>query len=186
MEEKSAVEAALFVASEPLTAAQIAERTGLDISVVRYAVKDLRLEYELRDSAIIISAIDGKYRMQLRAEYQEYSGQGAMPEFAPGVMRTLSAIAYNQPCLQSQVVRVRGPRAYTDISVLVDAGYVHSRPKGQTSELTTTKKFSEHFGIGSTNPAEIKAWIERNNKGFVQRKPKDVPEPGPEAQEEEQ
>ncbi len=100
MEEKSAVEAALFAASEPLTAGQIAERTGLDASIVRYAIKDLRMEYEMRDSAIIISAIDGRYRMQLRAEYQSYSGQGAMPEFAPGVMRTLSAIAYNQPCLQ--------------------------------------------------------------------------------------
>lgn len=135
------MEAALFAASDALTAAQIAERTGIDISTVRYAIKDLRMEYELRDSAIIISAIDGRYRMQLRAEYRDYAGAGAVPEFNTGVMRTLSVIAYNQPCLQSKVVQVRGPRGYGDISVLVDAGYVSSKPKGQTYELTTTKKF---------------------------------------------
>ena len=170
VEEKSTVEAALFAASEPLTAADIADRTGMDISVIRYALKDLRMEYEMRDSAIIISAIDGNYRMQLRAEYQKYSGVFAAPEFPTGVMRTLSTIAYNQPVLQSQIVKVRGPRGYADIATLVDAGYVHSKPKGQSYELTTTKKFSEDFGIGSTRPEDIKEWILRNSKGVVQRK----------------
>ncbi len=170
MEEKSAVEAALFAASEPLTAQDISERTGIEISIVRYAIKDLRMEYEMRDSAIIIAAIDGKYRMQLRAEYQSYSGLAAVPEFPNGVMRTLSAIAYNQPVLQSAIVKARGPRGYADVNTLVEAGYVASKPKGQSFLLTTTKKFSEDFGIGSTNPADIKAWIERNSKGTVVRK----------------
>ncbi len=176
VEEKSTVEAALFAASEPLTATDIAERTGLDISIIRYAIKDLRMEYEMRDSAIIISAIDGKYRMQLRAEYQKYSGVFAAPEFPTGVMRTLSTIAYNQPVLQSQIVKVRGPRGYADISTLVDAGYVYSKPKGQSFLLTTTKKFSEDFGVGSTRPEDVREWILKNSKGVVQRKAA-APEP---------
>ena len=180
VEEKSTVEAALFAASEPLTAMDIAQRTGLDISVIRYAVKDLRMEYEMRDSAIIISAIDGKYRMQLRAEYQKYTGVFARPEFPTGVMRTLSTIAYNQPVLQSQIVKVRGPRGYQDVSILVDAGYVFSKPKGQSYLLTTTKKFSEDFGIGSTRPEDVREWILKNSKGVVQKKPAEQP---PEVQE---
>ena len=188
VEEKSTVEAALFAASEPLTAVEIAERTGLDIGIIRYAVKDLRMEYEMRDSAIVISMIDGKYRMQLRAEYQKYSGVFAVPEFPAGVMRTLSTIAYNQPVLQSQIVKVRGPRGYADISTLVDAGYVYSKPKGQSYILTTTKKFSEDFGVGSTRPEDVREWILKNSKGIVQRKtaeapaetPEDVPEEPPE------
>ena len=170
VEEKSTVEAALFAASEPLTAADIADRTGMDISVIRYALKDLRMEYEMRDSAIIISAIDGNYRMQLRAEYQKYSGVFAAPEFPTGVMRTLSTIAYNQPVLQSQIVKVRGPRGYADITTLVDAGYVYSKPHGQSYMLTTTKKFSEDFGVGSTRPEDVREWILKNSKGIVQRK----------------
>lgn len=170
MEDKSAVEAALFTASAPLSATEIAEITGIDIGVVRYAVKDLRQEYELRDSAIIISAIDGKYRMQLRAEYQRFTGMSAIPEFPTGVMRTLSAIAYNQPVMQSQIVKARGPRGYQDVTTLVDAGYVASKAKGNSFVLTTTKKFSEDFGIGSLNVADIRAWIEANSKGAVKRK----------------
>ena len=170
MEEKTAVEAALFAASEPLTAQDIADRTGIDISIVRYAIKDLRKEYDDRDSAIVISAIDGVYRMQLRAEYQQYTDLSAIPEFPAGVMRTLSAIAYNQPVSQARIVKARGPRGYADVNTLVEAGYVYSKPKGNSFELTTTKKFAEDFGIGSTRIDDIRAWIERNSKGEVVRK----------------
>jgi len=182
MEEKSAVEAALFAASEPLTAQEISTFTGIEISVVRYAIKDLRMEYEMRDSAIIIAAIDGKYRMQLRSEYQKYSGIVTAPEFSTGVMRTLSTIAYNQPVLQSKIVKARGPRGYTDIATLVEAGYVNSKPSGQSFSLTTTAKFSEDFGIGSTNVEAIRNWILNNSNGMVQRKSKVEPVPPTESE----
>ena len=55
---------------------------------------------------------------------------------------------------------VRGPRAYDDVHTLIDMGLVHARPVGQSKELTTTPKFSEQFGVGSTKKADIKKWIE--------------------------
>ncbi len=160
MDARGAVEAALFSAAENLKLSQIAEKTGLPEEEVRSALFDLRREYDQREGAIIIAKIGTEYRMMLRPEYSECASGFAKAEIPPGVMRTLSTIAYNQPVLQSELFRTRGPRTYDDVHRLVELGFVAAKRSGQTMELTTTKKFSDYFGIGSTRKSDIKAWIE--------------------------
>ena len=164
MNEKGAVEAALFSSSENLRISDIAEKTGLSEEDVRYALKDLRKEYEDRDSAIMIAKIGSEFRMMLRTEYSDYTGMFAKAEMTGGMMRTLSTIAYNQPVLQSELFKTRGPRTYDDVHALVAMDFVSGKKSGQTLELTTTKKFSEYFGIGSTRVADIRKWIESQAK----------------------
>lgn len=166
MDEKSAVEAALFSCAEKISVSEIAERTGLGEAAVRHAVRDLRKEYDDRGSAIIIAKIGNEYRMMLKPEYSEYTGKFAKAEMSGGTMRTLSTIAYNQPVRQSELFKTRGPRTYDDVHRLVELGFVSAKKAGQTLELTTTKKFSEYFGIGSTRIADIKKWIESEAKNL--------------------
>ncbi len=123
---------------------------------------DLRRDYDDRDSAIVIAKIGSGFRMMLRSEYTDYTGRFGKAELSPGLMRTLSTIAYNQPVLQSELVRTRGPRAYEDVKALIDMDFVAARRSGQTKELTTTNRFAEYFGIGSTRKADIRKWIESN------------------------
>ena len=160
MEAKGAVEAALFSSSGNLKISDIAERTGIPEEEVRTALMDLRREYDMRDSAIVIAKIGSEYRMMLRPEYSDFTGRFGSAEMPAGLMRTLSTIAYNQPVLQSDLVRTRGPRAYDDVRRLTEMDMVAGRRSGQTLELTTTKHFSEYFGIGSTRKADIRKWIE--------------------------
>ena len=157
---KCAVEAALFSSASNLRLSDIAVKTGIPEEELRLAIMDLRREYDERGSAIVIAKIGNEYRMMLRPEYTEYTGSFGQAEMAPGVMRTLSTIAYNQPVLQSELFKTRGPRTYDDVHKLIDLGFVSGRKVGQTLELTTTKRFSEYFGIGSTRKADIRAWIE--------------------------
>ena len=157
---KCAVEAALFSSASNLRLSDIAVKTGIPEEELRLAIMDLRREYDERGSAIVIAKIGNEYRMMLRPEYTEYTGSFGKAEMAPGVMRTLSTIAYNQPVLQSELFKTRGPRTYDDVHKLIELGFVSGRKVGQTLELTTTKKFSEYFGIGSTRKADIRAWIE--------------------------
>ena len=166
MDEKGAVEAALFSSSEKVGVSEIAERTGLPEEKIRYALRDLRKEYDDRESAIMIAKIGNEYKMMLRAEYTDYTGKFAKAEMTGGTMRTLSAIAYNQPVLQSELFKTRGPRVYDDVRALVEMDLVSGKRSGQTLELTTTKKFSEQFGIGSTKIADIKKWIEAHAKNI--------------------
>lgn len=166
MDAKVAVEAALFSAAENITVSEIAERTGLPEADIRYALKDLRAEYDERGSAMMIAKFGSEYRMMLRTEYSQYTGKFAKAEMTGGMMRTLSTIAYNQPVLQSELFRTRGARTYDDVKELIDMGLVAGKKSGQTLELTTTKKFSEYFGIGSTKIADIKKWIESQAKNI--------------------
>lgn len=164
MNAKCAVEAALFSSAEGLTLPDMAAKIGIPEEEVRTALMDLRRDYDSRESAIIISKVGNEYRMMLSPDYSEYTGMFAKAEMSGGVMRTLSTIAYNQPVLQSELFKTRGPRTYDDVHKLVEMGFVSAKKSGQTMELTTTKKFSDHFGIGSTRKTDIRAWIEAQAK----------------------
>jgi segregation and condensation protein B len=167
VDEKGAVEAALFSSVEKISAAQIAEKTGLPEENIRTALRDLRKEYDERESsAIMIAKIGNEYKMMLKPEYTDFIGSFARTEMTGGMMRTLSTIAYNQPVLQSELFKTRGPRTYDDVRALIELDLVAAKRSGQTWELTTTKKFSEQFGIGSTRIADIKKWIESQAKNL--------------------
>jgi len=166
VDEKGAVEAALFSSAEKIGVSEIADRTGLSDVKIRHALKDLRKEYDERGSAIMIAKIGNEYKMMLRTEYTDYTGKFSKAEMTGGMMRTLSTIAYNQPVLQSELFKTRGPRVYDDVRALIEMDMVSGKRAGQTLELTTTKKFSEYFGIGSTKISDIKKWIEAQAKNI--------------------
>ncbi|AIZ57103.1 segregation and condensation protein B [Candidatus Methanoplasma termitum] len=166
MDGRGAVEAALFSSPEKVNVEQIAERTGIPVDDVKVALRDLKKEYDERESAIMIAKIGNEYKMMLKPEYSEVTGKFAKAELTGGMMRTLSTIAYNQPVLQSELFNARGVRTYDDVRALVEMGFVSAKRVGQTKELTTTKKFSEYFGIGSTRKEDIKKWIESQAKNI--------------------
>lgn len=164
MDPKCAVEAALFSSAEGLRISEMASRTGIPEEEIRTAVMDLRRDYDERGSAIMIAKIGNQFRMMLRTEYSDFTGMFAKAEMSGGLMRTLSTIAYNQPVLQSELFKTRGPRTYDDVHKLIELGFVSGKKSGQTLELTTTNRFSEYFGIGSTRKSDIRAWIEAQAK----------------------
>jgi len=164
MDAQGAVEAALFSAGQPLRPADLADATGLQETDVKNALKQLEMEYERRNSAIRIAKIGPGYIMQLRDEYREFALKFSERDLPPGILRTAAVIAYHQPILQSEIANKLGPRVYDDIKVLTERGLIHAKQKGQTKELTTTKHFSEYFGIEGTSKEAIRKWIERTDK----------------------
>ncbi|MCE5295724.1 MAG: SMC-Scp complex subunit ScpB [Euryarchaeota archaeon] len=164
MEPEVAVEAVLFSAGRPLKASEICDATGMSQTEVRKALKKLIATYDDRASAIQIARTGLNYSMQLRKEAASYSMQFAEKDLPDRVLRTAAIIAYNQPILQSELARLMGSDIYDDVRALRQAGLVTGKKKGQTWLLTTTTKFSEKFGIGSTKKEEIKRWLESQSK----------------------
>jgi segregation and condensation protein B len=163
---KRAVEAALFSSAENLKLSEIADKTGIPVDEVRYALLDLRKEYNNRESAITIAKFGSEYRMMLRTEYAEYTGMFSRADMSGGLMRTLSTIAYNQPVLQSELFKSLGSRVYDDVKDLMERGFVNGRKQGQTLELTTTRKFKEYFGITGTGKEAITEWIKEQSRNL--------------------
>lgn len=164
MNVKRAVEAALFSSAENLKLSEIADKTGIPVSEIRYALLDLRKEYNSRESAITIAKFGSEYRMMLRTEYAEYTGMFSRADMSGGTMRTLSTIAYNQPVLQSELFKNLGARVYDDVKDLMERGFVNGKKQGQTLELTTTRKFKEYFGITGSGKNAIMKWIEEQSR----------------------
>lgn len=162
---RGAVEAALFAAGRPLTAAELAEALGLSVEEVRAAVARLGQEYESKASAIEVVERDGTYVMQLRGRYAGDALTFAPRELSNPVLRTLALIAYYQPLLQSDLASMRGNKAYDHIAELVGMELVAKRPHRLTFLLTTTPKFAEYFDLPGATTAQVKERIAREARG---------------------
>ena len=143
-----------------MTLRELSERTNLSEEKVESLLQDLTRVYDMVNSAVKIAQIGNKYAMTLREEYSHYSERFSETEMSRGVMKTLATIAYNQPVLQSELMRTIGARVYEDVPELIERGLVHAKRSGQTKELTTTKKFLEYFGIEAATKDGIRKWID--------------------------
>jgi len=161
LQAKQIIEAALFVSSEPLSLAKLAEISGVSREEARSLIEELRRDYASRDSAIEIRSIgDEHYLMQAKDALSGMLIELVKPALAQDVLKTLSLIALRQPITQAEVVKARGSTAYAHIKELVAKGFVSAAPAGRTKILTTTDKFSDYFGF-SRDIAEVKKQIGR-------------------------
>lgn len=158
MEPKALVEAALFVADRPVALARLAQVTGLSEQAVGRLLQVLAEEYGASDRGIELIQEKGGYLLQVKPELAE-----VVRPLAPGqevsepVLRTLALIAYRGSILQSEVVRLRGQRAYSHIRELVDRGWVRAEEEGPTKRLSVTKALLAYFRV--RNPEELRALI---------------------------
>lgn len=161
------VEAVLFSSSKPVKISEIAAQTMLPLATIRRAIKSLTKEYDARESAIQVAKTGDGYSLILRAEYDECAKVFAPKEVPDNVLRTAAMIAYHQPILQSDLSKTLGPKVYDEVKTLVELGLVSAKKRGQTLSLTTTKRFSEYFGIEGTRREDVKRWMEKRSKKSV-------------------
>ena len=160
MKSERLIEAALFSAAGPVTVAELKEASGLDVRTVRSALKNLADEYNSSDRAIEIAKMGPRYAMQVKKEYSTPAARLADLSVPKDVLKTASLIAYYQPILQSKLSELLGSKVYGHVRTLDELGLIRCKPKKNSVQLTTTKKFIETFGIDARSRDEVKAWIE--------------------------
>ncbi len=160
MSSERVVEAALFSAAKPVTVTELKTASGLDVRTIRSALGKLMDEYNSSDRAIEIAKMGPRYAMQVKKEYSPPAEKLAAPKIPRDVLKTASLIAYYQPVLQSKLSDLLGSKIYTHVRTLEELGLIKTRPRKNSVELTTTKKFIETFGIDARSRSEVKAWIE--------------------------
>ena len=158
------VEAVLFSSSQPVKISDMEVQTQLDGAVVRRALKKLQQEYDDRGSAIEVAKTGLGFSLIVREQYRPFGRQFAPKEVPDDVLRTAAMVAYHQPVLQSDLAKSLGGRVYDDVRTLHQLGLVSAKKKGQTFELSTTKRFCEYFGIEGTSKTAVKRWMEERAK----------------------
>ncbi|MGI0053033.1 MAG: SMC-Scp complex subunit ScpB [Thermoplasmata archaeon] len=156
------VEALLFAGGKPLAVRELGAALAIeDPSRIQAALRALVRGYSGRRTALELKRVGDRYALQLREEFVPVARSVTPMEMSGRTLKALTLVAYHQPMLQSFLVRMIGEGAYEEVQRLRGMGLLRAAPKGATLELTTTRAFSEYFGIASTRPEEIRRYLEQ-------------------------
>lgn len=156
------LEAILFAGGAPLSVRELTEKAGeTDFRVVQRALRHLVRTYAGRQTSLEIRRVGDRYALQVREEFLPSVHSVQPLEIPPRTLKALTLIAYHQPMLQSTLVKMIGEGAYQEVQELTSFGLIRADPKGSTLSLTTTPRFAEYFGIGSSRPEEIRQFLSK-------------------------
>ena len=147
-ELKNKVEAVLFASGKKVTYEDLARLCNSDITSVKKEVVILKKEYQDRDSPLMLSEEADGLKMTVRETYLPVV-HGLVPETELGksLLETLAVVAWKQPVIQSDLIKVRTNKAYEDVAELVEKGFISKEKHGRTFVLKTTSKFNEYFDL---------------------------------------
>lgn len=154
----AAVEAALFLADEPLTAKRLAEVVGVpDAARARALVGRLRDALDAEGSAFAVADVAGGYHLLSRPVYHPWlvrlKRSGHDLRLTPAAMETLAVVAYKQPVTRADVEAIRGVNCVELLTLLAEKGLIRVAGRhaslGRPQLFGTTKTFLRHFGLQS-------------------------------------
>lgn len=156
---KQLVEAAIFVADQPLSQEQI-QSTVLDgLAVSKTMLKDtlaeLKLEYQARGIQLVEVASGYRFQsMDSLSPWLSKLWQEPAPRYSRAMLETLSLIAYRQPITRGEIEDVRGVSVSSQImKTLSERGWIniigHKEVPGRPSLYATTKLFLDYFSLKS-------------------------------------
>jgi len=147
-ESRAIIEAALFMSSRPLSLQEMGKLIGIAApGFVAQKVRALQDAYESAGSAIEIAEEEGKYYMRVRQQFVPAVKSFAQAaEISPHALKTLAYVAKNEGVTKRTLFLKLGSTIYTDVSELVEKGFVTTKRAGRTRSVHTTAKFKAYFG----------------------------------------
>ena len=157
-ELKGAVESLIFISEGPITIAEIQNiLEGLDEETIRFAVEELKNEYEQRNSGMKIMEVAGGYQMVTSPNYANFIKKFYKIKHAEKLslpaLETLSIVAYKQPATKLEIELIRGVNVDGVLKNLLEKGLVLIVGRKEVIcrpfVYGTTRNFLEYFGLNS-------------------------------------
>jgi segregation and condensation protein B len=146
---KNKIEAVLFMTGRAMTTEEIANFCNLgSIGAIQEALNSLVNDYTQRPTGLQIFFDEGKYRLNIKREYNSLSTRLVSNcELDAPTQATLALIAYKQPALQAEIIKMRGNTAYDHIADLKEMEFITTEKSGRTRKLKLAPKFFEYFDV---------------------------------------
>lgn len=153
---KGAVEALVFLASEPVNIEEMAQALEVDSREVEGAIEELKQDYNGDESrGIQLDELAGGYIFSTRLEFGEYIRRLHKPKLKQRItqasLETLAIIAYRQPITRAEIEDIRGVKAEKALFTLVKKGLIKEvgrlEKTGTPILYGTTDAFLKHFGL---------------------------------------
>ena len=150
-EDRALIEAALFLSPQPMTRRSLARILGdVQREYIDRLLSELKREYEREEHGLELHVEEGRFGFRVKTAHIERVQHLAPQQDIPRpVLRSLAVIAYNHPMHQSDLVKVRGNKAYGHVQELLERGLVRAEESGRTLLLHVTREFLRHFGLST-------------------------------------
>ncbi|HLC58842.1 MAG TPA: SMC-Scp complex subunit ScpB [Candidatus Nanoarchaeia archaeon] len=148
-EDKNKIEALLFTTGRFLGLDELSNLSGMgSVGYLKDLLNKLKEDYEKRDSSLEIINQGDKWKLNIKKQYL-FLTESLLndTEFDGATQETLAVIAYKNPALQSEIIKIRGNGAYDHIKILKDLDFIAVEPSGRTKILKLTTKFYDYFDV---------------------------------------
>ena len=150
------LEAVLFAAGNPMSAAELARILQLDVLGTQNLLQKLSQALDARRSGLTIRQVAGGYQMATRPEtfaVVERLTEVVDRKLSAPTMETLSIIAFKQPITKAEVEQIRGVRVERALQKLMELELIAEVGRkaviGRPILYGTTDTFLRCFGINS-------------------------------------
>ena len=152
-----AIQAVLFVATEPVSATELAQLLDTDRVAVEASLANMTEEYERAGSGIVLRNVAGGWRLfsnpSESSVVEKFILSSRHARLTKAALETMAIVAYKQPVTRHQVAAIRGVNSDGVLSALVDRGLLEEvgRDEGPGRPLLfgTTPEFLERLGLAS-------------------------------------
>ena len=155
-EGRAALEAILFVASEPLSLETLSNLIGLNEEDTQELLDELQTIYYGERRGLQIIKVAQGYQMCTRPEYHQYVERLLQPSngrLSKAALECLAIIAYRQPVTRAEIEQIRGVKADRVISTLLERQLIQEVGRKETIGRPilygTTNEFLRVFGLNS-------------------------------------
>jgi len=153
---RSALEALLLLADEPMSVLTLAQATCQPVEEVEPVVRELSQEYTEQGRGFDLREVAGGWRFYTRAEcsplIERWVLDGQQARLTQASLETLAVIAYQQPVSRGRVSAVRGVNIDGVIKTLLTRGLIEEAGHdGESGSILyrTTSYFLERLGASS-------------------------------------
>ena len=155
--ESALVEAVLYMETGPVSAAELAEITGLGAEAVGLALSELRTRCQPESSGLELTESEAGFMLSPKQEHwdvlRERYGRRNEKKLSRAALETLTIIAYTQPVTRAEIEAIRGVNADNMIRLLVERDLIRETGRkdvpGKPAQYGTTKAFLDFFHLGS-------------------------------------
>ena len=150
-EDRALIEAALFLSPQPLTRRGLAKILGeVQVAYIDRLLAELRREYDDPLHGLELHVDEGRAAFRVKTAFIDRVSHLAPQQDIPRpILRSLAVIAYNHPMTQSDLVKVRGNKAYAHVQELLARNLIRAEESGRTLLMHVTKEFLRHFGLST-------------------------------------
>lgn len=149
------LEALLFLSSEPVPVADLAEAAQCDADELTEALDELRAAYAPGERGLVLRELAGGLTLATSPETEPAArrllAKPRTPPLTPAQAETLAIVAYLQPVSRPEITRIRGVSADSAASTLLERGLVEEGGRSQFGAVLyrTTPLFLKLFGLTS-------------------------------------